>query len=45
MIFAYKSKKDWNSDTLCKIEYELNGKKYFLFPKELKELDRLLYPK
>lgn len=44
MIFAYKSKEDWNSDTLCKIQYQLNSKDYVLIPKELKQLERLLYP-
>ena len=44
MIFAYKSEEDWSSNTLCEIQYELNDKKYFFFPKELKEIERLLYP-
>ena len=44
MVFAYKSKEDWNSDTLCKIDYQLYGKDYTLVPKELKQLERLLYP-
>ena len=44
MVFAYKSKEDWNSDTLLKIEYQLYGKDYTLIPKELKQLESLLYP-
>ena len=44
MVFAYKSKEDWNSDTLCKIQYQLNSRKYSTEPKDLKELERLLYP-
>ena len=44
MVIAYKSKEDWNSDTLCKIDYQLYGKDYTLVPKELKQLEKLLYP-
>ena len=44
MVFAYKSKVVWNSDTLCKIDYQLYGKDYNLVPNELKQLERLLYP-
>tara|TARA_B100001057_G_C22846361_1_gene949217 strand:+ start:1681 stop:2058 length:378 start_codon:yes stop_codon:yes gene_type:complete len=44
MVFAYKSKEEWNSDTVCKIQYQLNGEKYSIAPKYLKELERLLYP-
>tara|TARA_B100000886_G_C20424380_1_gene493165 strand:- start:1005 stop:1382 length:378 start_codon:yes stop_codon:yes gene_type:complete len=44
MVFAYKSKKDWNSDTLCKIDYELNGKDKTIILNELIQLEKLLYP-
>ena len=44
MVFAYKSKKDWNSDTLCKIDYELNDKDKSLIINELIQLEKLLYP-
>ena len=44
MIAAYKSQEQWQSDTLCKIIYDLNNKTYSIVPKELKELERLLYP-
>ena len=44
MVFAHKSKEDWNSDTLCKIDYQLYEKDYTLVPEELKQLERLLYP-
>lgn len=44
MVFAYKSKELWNSDTICKIQYKLKGKTYSIVPKELKELEKLLYP-
>ena len=43
-VFAYKSKKDWNSDTLCKIDYELNGKDKTIILNELLQLEKLLYP-
>ncbi|MEC8273251.1 MAG: hypothetical protein VXZ76_00240, partial [Bacteroidota bacterium] len=44
MVFANRSKEVWNSDTLCKIVYKLYDKDYTLVPKELKQLERLLYP-
>tara|TARA_B100000963_G_scaffold135678_1_gene118051 strand:- start:2043 stop:2360 length:318 start_codon:yes stop_codon:yes gene_type:complete len=43
-VFAYKNKKVWNSDTVCKITYKIRKKKYILVPNDLKKLDRLLYP-
>lgn len=44
LLFAYKSKEIWDSDTVCKIQYQLNDKKYSIIPKDLKELEQLLYP-
>ena len=44
MVFAYNSKEIWNSDTVCKIQYQLNDNKYSIVLKDLKELERLLYP-
>ena len=44
MISAYKSEEDWNSNNVCEIQYQLNGKKHFFYPKKLKEIERLLYP-
>lgn len=43
-VVAYKSQEAWQSDTICKINYKLKGKAYSFTPKELKELERLLYP-
>ena len=42
MVFAYKSKEDWNSDTICKIDYQLYSKDYTLVPKELKQLEAFI---
>jgi hypothetical protein len=44
MVSAYKSKDAWNSDTICKIQYQINSRKFTIIPKDLKELERLLYP-
>jgi hypothetical protein len=44
VISAYKTKTVWESDTLCKIGYLFNNKTFNLVPKEMKELEKLLYP-
>lgn len=44
LIVAYKGQKAWESDTICKIEYKIKNKAYSIVPKELKELEKLLYP-
>lgn len=44
MVFAYKSKDRWNSDTTCTIQYTLNKKSYTIEPQDLKELEKLYYP-
>lgn len=44
IVNAYKTKTEWESDTLCKIEFLLNNKSNILVPKEMRELEKLLYP-
>lgn len=44
IISAYKTKTVWESDTLCKIKYKINNTSFTIMPKEMEELEKLLYP-